>query len=191
MIHAWAVFKRLTYDWREKIQREGWQGAGRWLIEILALLPYRHVEYIVFARSLLEPLPVVTPRLPVTLRPATEADLARFRGLIPPSEIRYFSQRLARGRHCFLALDGEQLAAYCWATTQVDPCVDNLELKLQPGDVYADDAFTAPAYRRQGIQTAVHLYRLQYMKDPGCQRAILIVSEDNAASLQLVRKLGY
>ncbi|MCR4405525.1 MAG: GNAT family N-acetyltransferase [Anaerolineae bacterium] len=191
MIHAWEVFKRLSYDWKEKIQREGWRGASRWLIEVLALLPYRHIEYIVFVRSLREPLPVVTPRLPVTLRPATEADLTRFQGLVPPSEIRYFSQRLAHARHCFLALDGEQLAAYCWATTQVESHVDNLELKLQPGDVYVDDAFTVPAYRRQGIQTAVHLYRLQYMKDRGCQRAILIVSEDNVASQQLVRKLGY
>lgn len=191
MIHAWEVLKRLTYDWKEKIQRGDWRGASRWLIEIFASLPYRHIEYIVFARSLLEPLPTATPRLPVTLRLAMKADLVRFQGLVLPSEISYFSQRLDHGRYCFLALDGEHLAGYCWATTQVEPHVDNLELKLQPGDVYVDDAFTAPAYRRQGIQTAVHLYRLRYMKDLGCQRAILIVSEDNVASQQLVRKLGY
>jgi RimJ/RimL family protein N-acetyltransferase len=69
--------------------------------------------------------------------------------------------------------------------------VDNLEIRLQPGDVYFDDAFIVPTYRRQGIQTAVHPYRLAYMKSLGCQRAILVVADDNFASRQLVRKLGY
>ena len=191
MIHAWEVVKHLTYDWQEKIRREGRREAGRWLIKILAQLPYRHIEYIVFARSLLEPLPAATPRLPVTIRLATEADLVRFQGLVPPSEISYFGQRLTHGRLCFLALYGEQLAAFCWATTQVEPCVDNLELKLQPGAVYMDDAFTVSVYRRQGIIVALHSYCCEYLKALGCRRAILIVSEDNIASQQLVRKLGY
>jgi ribosomal protein S18 acetylase RimI-like enzyme len=129
--------------------------------------------------------------MPVSLCPATETDLKRFDGLVPPSGLSHFARRLAHGRYCFMALDGENLAAYCWASTQVEFDIDNLVMQLQPGDAYVDDAFTFPAYRRQRIQTAVHLFRLGYMRDLGCQRAVLIVDDKNTASQRLVRKLGY
>jgi ribosomal protein S18 acetylase RimI-like enzyme len=191
MTNSWGKLKCFAFDLRKSIQRDGWRQTGRWLAKILVELPYRHLEYIVFARSLLEPLPVVKPRLPVTLRMATEADLFRFEEVVPKSEIEHFRHRLAHGRYCFLALDGENLAAYCWASTEVRCDVDKLEMQLQEGDAYVDDAFTIPAYRRQGIQTAVHLYRLEYMKRLGCRRAILIVNVTNTASQRLVSKLGY
>jgi ribosomal protein S18 acetylase RimI-like enzyme len=188
---AWERIKGLILDLRERAQGDDWRQTGRWLAETLVSLLYCHIEYTVFARSLLKPLPVIAPRLPVTLCLATGADLVRFRGLVPPSELRHFARRLAHGRHCFLARDGESLAAYCWATTQVAFGWDNLEMRLQPGDAYVDDAFTIPAFRRQGIQTALHLYRLAYMRGLGCQRAVLIVRQDNIASQGLIRKLGY
>jgi ribosomal protein S18 acetylase RimI-like enzyme len=191
MTSAWERIKSLILDLRERVRRDDWRQTGRWLAETLVSLLYCHIEYTVFARSLLKPLPVIAPRLPVTLCLATGADLVRFRGLVPPSELRHFARRLAHGRHCFLARDGESLAAYCWATTQVAFGWDNLEMRLQPGDAYVDDAFTIPAFRRQGIQTALHLYRLAYMRGLGCQRAVLIVRQDNIASQGLIRKLGY
>jgi ribosomal protein S18 acetylase RimI-like enzyme len=191
MTNSWGKLKRFTFDLRKSIQRDGWRQTGRWLAKILIELPYRHLDYIVFARSLLEPLTVARPRLPVTLCLATEADLFRFEEVVPKSEFEHFRHRLTHGRYCFLALDGENLAAYCWASTEVRCDVDKLEMQLQEGDAYVDDAFTVPAYRRQGIQTAVHLYRLEYMKKLGCRRAILIVSVTNSASQRLVSKLGY
>jgi ribosomal protein S18 acetylase RimI-like enzyme len=182
---------QLFQDMRVQAQRDGWRQTGRWLVGTIISLPYCRIEYTVFARSLMKPLPTAEPRMPVDLRPATQTDLARFDGLVPPSELSHFSRRLANGRFCFLALDGENLAAYCWASTQVEFDIDNLEMRLQPGDAYVDDAYTVPAYRRQRIQTAVHLFRLGYMRDLGCQRAILIVDDKNTASQRLVRKLGY
>ena len=188
------VFKLLALggELRERMCQDGFRQTGRWFAQVLVSLLYSHTEYIVYALSLLEPLPVIESRLPVTLRLATEADLVRFQGLVPLWERRHFSDRLAHGRYCFLALDGENLASYCWATTRVEFGVDNLEMQLQPGDIYGDDAYTVPAYRRQKIQMAVHLYRLRYMRDMmGCQRAVLIVADDNIASQRLVCKLGY
>jgi len=190
-MNTWEKLTGLISDLRERAQQLNWRQTGRWLIEALISLPYGHIEYTVFVRSLLESLPVIEPRLPVTLRLATEADLVRFRGLVLPSEIRRLARRLAHGRYCFLALDGESLAAYCWATTQVELNVDGLEIRLQPGDVYGDDAHTVPTYRRQGIQTALLLYRLKYMKNLGCRRVVAIVERSNVSSQQMVRKLGY
>jgi len=191
LITVWGKLADLINDLNEKAGRDGWSQTGLWLADKLVSLPCRRIEYTVFARSLLEPLPVVEPRLPITLRPASQADLAKFEGLVPSWELDYFGRRLAHGRHCFLALNGDNLAAYCWATTQVEFDVDNLEMQLQPGDVYVDDAFTIPSYRRQGIQTVVHLYRLRYMRDLGYQKSVLVVQTTNIASQRLVRKLGY
>ena len=107
------------------------------------------------------------------------------------SKLHYFSRRLKHGRHCFIALDGVKLAAYCWATTQVDYDLDNIKIELKSGDVYLDDAFTLPAYRRRGIQKALHLHRLIQMRNLGCRRAVLIVDQNNIASQNLMKKLGY
>jgi ribosomal protein S18 acetylase RimI-like enzyme len=186
-----AKLKGLIEDLGARTRQAGWTGIVPWLFQALVSLPYCHTEYTVFVRSLREPLPAVEPRLAVTLRPAAEADLERFRDLVPPSELGYFRRRLAHGRHCFLALDGEHLAAYCWATNRVERDIDNLELHLQPGDVYGDDAYTAPAYRRQGIQSALLVYRLDYVRSLGYQRLVAIVAEDNEPSQRMVRKLGY
>lgn len=191
MTSTWVRFISLIYDLRERAQRDSWRQTGRWLVKTLISLPYCHIEYTVFARSLLEPWPIVEPRLPVTFRLATKADLARFRGLVLPSELRRFARRLAHGRYCFLALDGGNLAAYCWATSQVDLATDNLQMRLLPGNVYGDDAYTVPAYRRQGIQAALLAYRFQYMKELGAQRLLAIVDVNNLAGQKMVRKLGY
>jgi GNAT superfamily N-acetyltransferase len=190
-MNTWEKLTSLISDLREQVQRADWRQTGHWLVEALISLPYRRIEYTVFTRSLLEPLPVVEPHLPVALRLATEADLECFQGLVPPSEMRHFACRLAHGRYCFLAFHGGNLAAYCWATTRVEFDVDNLEIRLQPGDVYADDAYTVPAYRRQRIQTALHVYRLEYMKRLGCRRVVAIVDKNNVNSQRIVRKLGY
>jgi ribosomal protein S18 acetylase RimI-like enzyme len=181
----------LAADLNHQVRSGGWRQAGRWLVETIVSLPYCRIEYIVFARSLLDPLPAVEPGQPVTIRQAGEADLDRLEGLVLPSELSYFRRRLAHGRLCFLAFDGEKLAAYCWATTQIELDVDVVPIPLRPGDAYLNDAYTIPTYRRRGIQMAVHLYRLAHMKSLGCRRAILIVEEDNVASQRLVRKLGY
>jgi ribosomal protein S18 acetylase RimI-like enzyme len=183
----------LALDARENIRQHGWYQASRWLVETLVTLPYSHVEFTLFTRSLVEPLPITEPRHPVILRLATRDDLERFQGLVPPSELRRWGQRLAHGRYCFLALDGtsEDLAAYCWATMQVALEIERWMMRLQPGDTYVYNAYTVPAYRRQGVQTAVHLYRLEYMRSLGCQRAVLIVDDKNIASQRLVRTLGY
>jgi len=110
---------------------------------------------------------------------------------VPPSELNYFHRRLAHGRQFFLALDGEKLAAYSWITTQVEFAVDKIDIPLQPGDAYMIGSYTIPNYRRQTIQTALHLHIFAYIKSLGYRRVIATVAEDNVASQRMVRKLGY
>ena len=51
------------------------------------------------------------------------------------------------------------------------------------------DAFTAPAFRGQGIQTTLSLARLRFFQDLGCKRAIAYIEVDNAPSLAVWRKV--
>lgn len=181
----------LVRDLSDRIQNHGWRQSGRWLVDVVLSLPYRSIEYIVFARPLRERLPTLEPGLPVTLRKATETDLPRFQGLVPPSTLCHFANRLAKGRHCFVALDGARVAAYCWATGHVEFDVDNVDIALQPGDAYLDDSYTVPAYRGQRIQAALRLYTFRYMKELGHERVVAIVAENNTASKAFACKLGY
>jgi ribosomal protein S18 acetylase RimI-like enzyme len=185
---------KLSQDLPAKFRQSGFWGAARWLMQYLASVPYEQVIFDVFSRSLEEPLPGVLPRRPLTMRLATEADLPHFRDLVLPSEYQHFARRLAHGRFCFLAFPAENpadLAAYCWAAGQIDPAIDRLSLSLPEGTAYVDDAYTAPAYRRQGIQTVIHLFRLAHLQQLGYKRAILIVDVNNRASGMLAQKLGY
>jgi ribosomal protein S18 acetylase RimI-like enzyme len=183
--------KRMSADFRQKMKSNGLISSIRWLVQAIRRLPYRHIEYLVLARSLQDPLPESDFNSSINMRQAAESDLGLFSGLIPNSTLEHFRHRLNNGRHCFIALDGVKLAAYCWASTQIEYKFDNIEITLKPGDAYLDDAFTLPAYRRKGIQKALHLYRLVHMRKLGCRRAVLVVRDNNLASRKLLENLGY
>jgi ribosomal protein S18 acetylase RimI-like enzyme len=185
------MLSRFFQDPQAPVKQPGFIGAVRWAVKIASQLPYRQIEYTVFARSLQDEIPTAKPRTPVTMRIATQADLTLFQEIAPSAEIKRFARRLEHGRLCFLALDGEELAAYCWATTRIDPKLEKLRIKLMSGDAYLDDAYTVSKYRRQGIQKALKLWKLQHMKSLGCQRAILIVDVNNHANQILSRKIGF
>jgi len=181
----------LIQDVRALVAQGNWRAAWQRTWQMLVTAPYRRIEFIVFARSLEQPIPEVQPLVPVTIRLATLEDIPRFKKIVPPSAVRRFARRMAHSRFCFIALYHADIVAYCWATPEVSLEVDNMNLNLEPHDIYFDDAYTVPTYRRRKLQTAVHLYRMRYVKQMGFRRAILIVDVHNYASLALVQKLGY
>lgn len=164
---------------------------GRCLSERLRTFLYCRIEYFVLTRSLEEPLPSLEARVPITYRVAEPDDLSCLRDAVLPSQLAYFRKRLAHGRVCILALYQDNLTAYGWVTDKVTFEIDNLQLQLGPGDAYLDDIYTLPAYRRQGIGGGLHLERLQYLKERGFKRAVLIVRMDNVPALRIGKKLGY
>ncbi len=188
------MFTKLRQDLSTEFQRSGFLGACRWLVAYSLTIPYEHIVFNVFIRSLEIPLPVIMPRLPITMRLATEADLPRLQKLVLPSEYQHFRNRLNHGRFCFLAFPKEnptELVSYCWATTKIEPDTDDLRFDLPPNTGYIDDAFTVPAYRRQKIQSALHIFRLQHLKSLGCKQAVVIIDVKNIASQAVIRKLEY
>jgi ribosomal protein S18 acetylase RimI-like enzyme len=163
----------------------------QWLSGVLRTSVYHRIEYLIYAYSLQDPLPTFEARLPVTFRVAGPEDLPYLQNIVSPSEFAHFGKRLAHGRICTLALYRGKITAYVWLTDKVKYEIDNLELRLESGDAYIDDAYTLPAYRRQGIQTAMVLQQLRYLQEHGFKRAVAIVAVDNIPSQQVCERLGF
>ena len=189
----WAWLGRLaelTEDWVYLIQRDGWRSALPEVSRAIVTLPYRHIEFIVLACSLLEPLPDLQFGIALEIRKFGLADLNLARQINRPSEARAFARRLDRGHVGFLALHEGQPAGYAWACTEIDPTLERLNLKLDPGDVFCTDAYTASAYRGRGVQAALTLARLRLFRDLGHCRALVTIEVRNHPSLAVWRKVG-
>jgi ribosomal protein S18 acetylase RimI-like enzyme len=152
---------------------------------------YRHIEYFVYFRSLEKPLTSVEVRLPITFREATVDDLASLQVLVPPSVFNGFAKRLTNRRICTFAFYQGNIAAYSWATHEIEFEIDNVELQLGRGEVYIDDLYTFPSYRRQGIQAALQVHQLQNLREHGFKSSVAIIALDNISSQKLFKKLEY
>lgn len=185
---------KLTQDLPVEFRRYGFWRAAYWLWQYFKSIPYERVDFDIFVRSLDDPLPLAQPRLPITTRLATKADLPYFQNLVLPSEYQHFARRLAHSRHCFLTFaqeEPEKPIAYRWAATEIDPDVDDLILNLPAEYAYIDDAYTLPAYRRLGIQIAMYSFWGPYLQTLGCNHIIAIVEVKNRPSQLEKQRLNY
>lgn len=189
-MHWFGRLAELIEDWVYLIQRDGWRSALPEVGWAIVTLPCRRIEFIVLARSLLEPLPDLQFRIALEIREFGLADLSLARQINRPSEARAFARRLAHGHVGFLALHEGQPAGYAWACTEIDPTIERVNLKLDPGDVLCTDAYTASAYQGQGVQAALTLARLRLFRDLGYRRALATIEVRNHPSLAVWRKVG-
>jgi len=180
----------LTEDWSYLIRRDGARSALPAVGLEIARLPYRHLIFLTVACPLAAPLPDLQPKLPLEIRPFEQADLEFVRQIDRPSEARACALRLERGHTGLLALHQGHVVGYAWACTEVNPSLERVRLTLAPGDVLCVDAYTAPAFRGKGIQTALALARCRLFGDLGYQRAIAYIERRNTPSLAVWRKLG-
>jgi ribosomal protein S18 acetylase RimI-like enzyme len=187
----WRKIKGIAYDFWEQIKRGDRRELFEWLGKTLKSLPGGTFKYRIFVVSLDKDIPALKPRLPVTIRLATEVDLDLLKGMLPPSQLYNLLHIQTHDRLIFLAFDGELPVSYCWATPQVEFTIDNIKMHLQPGDIYGGMAYTLPDFRGQGIQTALQLFRMRYLKELGYKRVVVIVEDNNQASLTMHRKIGF
>jgi GNAT superfamily N-acetyltransferase len=175
-------------DWNYLIRRDGWRGALPAIGQELVRLPYRHMKFFIVARSLLDPLPDLQPKTAFEIREFGSADLDLVRHMDRPSEARLCARRLAHGHKGLLALHKGQPAGYAWASDKVELTLERVHLKLKPGDMICVDAYTFPAFRRQGVQTALALARFRLFRDMGYQRAVTYIEVRNYPSLHVWQK---
>lgn len=175
-------------DWYHILQRDEWKSALSQVIREIAALPYRRIDFVVVARSLLPPLPNLQPKVALDIRPFAPADLDFVHREHLPSEANLCAERLRFGHHGLVACIAGQAAGYAWGCT--DTTLEKVNLHFGPGDVLCTDAFTAPAFRGQGIQTALSLARLRWFQELNYRRAVAYIEVGNAPSLAVWRKLG-
>jgi GNAT superfamily N-acetyltransferase len=180
-----------TEDWRFFIKRSGFLAALPGITSDISKMPYRHVHFILIGRSLLEPYPTWQPKIDLLIRPLVQSDLALIGQIDRPSEARLGARRLEHGHKGFVALSNGQLAGYTWGSTDPDTQLERVHPKLKPGDVIFTDSFTSPAFRGQGIQTALTLARFQLFLELGYTRAVSYIDVKNSPSLAVwQRKLN-
>jgi len=184
-------FAELVGDWKFYIKRDGlWSSLPEIGLDLVRL-PYRHLRFVILERSLLEPLPKLSPKISVEIRPVEHADLAQIRNIDRPSEGKLCEHRLENGHRGLVALYEEQIIGYAWGCAEINPQLERVPIKLEPGDVLCTDVFVQPKFRGQGIQTVLSLERFQLFRDLGFQRAVCYIETTNAPSLSVwQRKLG-
>lgn len=181
----------LFEDWAFLIQRDGLIFALPAIGRGLFNLPYRRIRFVVLARSLIEPLPELQTKVAIEIRPFERAHLELVRFIDRPSAARLCQQRLERGQKGLVAFIQGKPAGYAWGCSEVDPDLETVPLKLEPGDMLCTDVYTSPALRGRGVQTVLTLARFQLFRDLGYRRAISYIEIDNSPSLAVWRrKLG-
>ena len=121
-----ARLAELWEDWKYLIRRDGARSALPAIGQEVAGLPYRHTSLLLLARSLLEPLPDLQPKITLDIRPFTQTDLDLVRDIDRPSEARLCARRLERGYTGLLALHENQPAGHAWACIKMDPQLERV-----------------------------------------------------------------
>lgn len=187
-------FRRLSdffEDWVYLTDRDGFKSSLPLIASDIARLPYRRLRFVILARSLLDPFPDWQPKIQLNIRLFEQADLDLVRQIDRPSEARLCAKRLAQDQKGLVAFCDGKLTGYTWGSTDTSTRLERVHLKLDAGDFLCTDSFTAPAFRGQGIQTALTLARFRLFRELGYSRAISYIEIHNTPSLAVwQRKLN-
>ena len=181
----------LFEDWQFLIQHDGWKSGLPVVSSEIARLPYRHLKFLIFARSLDESLPSLQSKIPLEIHPFAETDLRLIREINRASEARLCAHRLEQGHYGLVAMNHFQAAGYAWGCAVIDPQLERIPLRLEHGDILCNDTYTTPAYRGYGVQTALTLARMQLFQKLGYRRALCYIEIHNHPSIAVwQRKLN-
>jgi len=184
----------LLADWRHLVRCDGWKVAAPRIGREIVSLPYRHLRFVVVTRDLQQPLPDLQAKVALQIRPFEHSDLDFVRRENLPSEANLCARRLEHGHYGLVAClehrehSASSVVGYAWAA--MDLSLERVDLKLAPGEVMVTDAFTAPACRGKGVQTALALARLRLLRDRGYKRVVAYIETGNEPSLAVWRKVG-
>jgi hypothetical protein len=162
--------------------RQACSVAARWLIRR---------EYQIYCRDLRRPLPEIVPPAGLEWAPLTEAEIPRLRGLNPLMTEAEVRRRCREGQTCLLGRLGGALAHYRWDTLgPLDLPYLGRPFRPLPGDVFADESFTHPAFRGRGLDACGALMAYRQARARGCRRSITLVAWWNMPSRRTQARAG-
>jgi hypothetical protein len=175
------------------LQREGFAGFTSHLVRrcLRPVLSWDTVSFFAWDDLAAVTIPQLQARIPLDVRLAGASDWSRLREL--PQEAgrgqEEFETRLARGDLCFIGLSDDRLVHVFWVAVRESwiPAL-GATLRLEPGDAYAYESFTAENIRGQGVQPAVTVFVLRYEQAHGFRRHLFYIERHNRAALRALPK---
>lgn len=145
-------------------------------------------RYFIYVRRLDGDLPPVSVAGSIEVRPADAAQRASLTRSGPGLGIARYGQLLYPEADCYIAWDGERIAACCWVSPKNEP---NGLVQLEPGDVVLGLAATIPDYQGRGVYKMLMWHICAARQQQGDRRAWAVIRPDNAAPIRTFEKLGF
>ena len=193
----------LTVEFQKARRYFAEQGLASSLVAVRSYLRYHLMDkwrFVYLGFTFDRPIrPVEDPSLVV--KPTGPADLAQIHQDLFPYLIaeqaydrRYFEQFGHRGSVCFVAESEGRFVHYSWVFTDVfrSPLVEVPfeSSKLRSNDSYIGPVFTVPRSRGM-IYFYVLPVILEYLRESGSERVLVLVDGSNNAAVRFYRKLGF
>jgi ribosomal protein S18 acetylase RimI-like enzyme len=166
------------------------EGPRNLAYKLASAFGYRRL--VLLERSLAEPIPEVSTRVPVHFEVLGEGGVDAYLAFRPDADREQLLERWRAGHACFAALVDERVASTCWVARRgAWSAYLGCAIELAPGDAYLFDAYTAPAHRGNGIAGALCVQQLRHLKDAGHRRAVRAATPENAVALRLHQRCGF
>jgi ribosomal protein S18 acetylase RimI-like enzyme len=136
--------------------------------------------------------PQLAPRVVATFRRLEPVVPPAFSTFLGAEALAEFGRRLASGRRCYAAWVGEELAAYGWVSFDEEFVGElNLRLRLLPGEAYIWDCATLPAFRRNGLYSALLDYIAAQLRREGLRHIWIGADLANLPSQRGIARAGF
>jgi Acetyltransferase (GNAT) family len=146
----------------------------------------------IWASTLNDPPPVITPLLPVTFRqvgPESAPSLAEAMAGMTPEAI---MKRLEAGRQCYIASVGNDVAAYAWVSFDEEYVSEfNLRIRLLPGEAYIWNCLTLPGFREQRLYSGLLAYISSQLRTQEVCRIWICTDLENVPSQRGIERAGF
>lgn len=181
--------KGITQHVLDTFRMEGLKNGARKVYNRLSRKPmYR--ELLVLVRPFTEDMPVVKPKLPVTIEELQPPDFDEVIALRPYLTHKVIQLRLDAGHRFYVAkLDGKIVHVLLVGIDKAYIGYLEIAFPLSPREVYLGEAYTIPQYRGNHISSGITTMVNKRMSTRGYQRAVLFVHPSNTPPLRAHRRM--
>jgi hypothetical protein len=146
----------------------------------------------IWVLNLDEAVPVVAPLVSATFLRVGADTLPALTAAMDRGSSAEILQRLEKGRRCYAAWVGDQLASYGWVSFDHEHIGElNLRIQLLTGEAYIWDCVTVPAFRRNHLYSALLSHMIRELHAEGFCRAWIGADMENIPSQQGIARAGF
>ena len=154
--------------------------------------------WLVFAKDLRQPLEPYQAKVAMTVDLADSSHTDELAALYhvddpkrAPAKAEIYRERLDTGSSCFVARVDGVIVGFNWLRVGTAVGIAETPMVLQDDEVYTTNAYTAHAWRGQGIHPALNYGMLRHAQQQGYRTAYTMARADNARSLVTMQRVGW